>query len=224
MALAIFDLDNTLLRGDSDYLWGMYLIEKGAVDRESHQQQNERFYQEYLNGQMDIKAFLRFQLAPLSCIPMPELLQIREEYINDRIKPIITDEAKALVEKHRQQGDNLLIITATNDFVARPIAGLFGVDELIATNAECINGQYTGEVSGIPSYQQGKVTRLHNWLTESASSMHDSWFYSDSHNDLPLLQEVDNPVAVNPDPQLAAYAKQSGWQVIQLAEPKGTSD
>jgi len=219
VALAIFDLDNTLLRGDSDYIWGEHLIEKGAVNRESHQQQNEHFYQEYLNGQMDILAFLRFQLAPLSLVPMPELLQMREEYINDRIKPIITDEAKALVEKHRQKGDTLLIITATNDFVTRPIADLFGIDELIATTAECINGQYTGKVSGIPCYQQGKITRLHNWLTESASSMHDSWFYSDSHNDLPLLLEVDNPVAVNPDPQLATHAKRSGWQVIHLADP-----
>ena len=219
MALAIFDLDNTLLRGDSDYLWGMYLIEKGAVDRESHRQQNERFYQEYLNGQMDISAFLLFQLAPLSHIPMPELLQMREEYINDHIKPIITDEAKALVEKHRQQGDTLVIITATNDFVTRPIADLFDIDVLIATNAECINGRYTGKVSGIPSYQQGKVTRLHSWLTDNDGSMRDSWFYSDSHNDLPLLQEVDNPVAVNPDPQLAVHAEQSGWQIIHLADP-----
>ncbi|MFW2438996.1 MAG: HAD family hydrolase [Arenicellales bacterium] len=219
MALAIFDLDNTLLRGDSDYLWGLYLIEKGAVDRESHQRQNERFYQEYLNGQMDIMAFLRFQLAPLSLIPLPELLQMREEYINDCIKPIITDEAKALVEKHRQQGDTLLIVTATNDFVTRPIADLFGIDELIATNAEYKNGRYTGKVSGIPSYQQGKVARLHNWLTDKDGSMHDSWFYSDSHNDLPLLQEVDNPVAVNPDQQLAAHAELSGWQIMHLADP-----
>ncbi len=219
MALAIFDLDNTLLRGDSDYLWGLYLIDKGAVDRESHQLQNERFYQEYLNGQMDIMAFLRFQLAPLSQIPLPELLQMREEYINDCIKPIITDEAKALVEKHRQQGDTLLIITATNDFVTRPIADLFGIDELIATNAEHINGRYTGKVSGIPSYQQGKVARLHSWLTDNDGSMRDSWFYSDSHNDLALLQEVDNPVAVNPDPQLAVHAEQSGWQIIHLADP-----
>jgi len=219
VALAIFDLDNTLLRGDSDYLWGLYLIDKGAVDRESHQRQNERFYQEYLNGQMDIMAFLRFQLAPLSQIPLPELLQMREEYINDCIKPIITDEAKALVEKHRQQGDTLLIITATNDFVTRPIADLFGIDELIATNAEHINGRYTGKVSGIPSYQQGKVARLHSLLTDKDGSMRDSWFYSDSHNDLPLLQEVDNPVAVNPDPQLADHAEQSGWQIIHLADP-----
>ncbi len=219
MALAIFDLDNTLLRGDSDYLWGLYLIEKGAVDRESHQQQNERFYQEYLNGQMDIMAFLRFQLAPLSQIPMPELLKMREEYINDRIMPIITDEAKALVNRHRQQGDTLLIITATNDFVTRPIAGLFDIDNLIATNAECIDGQYTGKVSGIPSYQEGKVTRLHSWLKDTSNSMQGSWFYSDSHNDLSLLQQVDNPVAVNPDPQLAAHAEQSGWQIMHLAAP-----
>jgi len=219
VALAIFDLDNTLLRGDSDYLWGMYLIEKGAVDRAFHQQQNERFYREYLNGKMDIRAFLRFQLAPLSRIPIPELLQMREEFINGHIKPIITGEAKALVEKHRQQGDTLLIITATNDFVTRPIADLFDIDELIATNAECINGQYTGNVSGTPSYQEGKVTRLHSWLTETDNNLRDSWFYTDSYNDLPLLQEVDNPVAINPDPRLAKYAKQSGWQILNLTAP-----
>jgi len=219
VALAIFDLDNTLLRGDSDYLWGMYLIDKGTVDRESHQRENERFYQEYLNGQMDIMAFLRFQLAPLARIPMPELLQMREEYLEHYIKPIITQQARELVEKHRQQGDTLIIITATNDFVTRPIADLFGIDELIATNAENINGRYTGKVSGIPSYQQGKVARLHSWLTDKDGSMRDSWFYSDSHNDLPLLQEVDNPVAVNPDPQLAVYAVQSGWQIIHLSDP-----
>ena len=219
MALAIFDLDNTLLRGDSDYLWGMYLIDKGAVDQESHQQENERFYQEYLNGQMDIMAFLRFQLAPLAKIPMPELLKMRQEYLDNYIKPIITQEARELVEKHRLQGDTLLIITATNDFVTRPIAELFAIDELIATNAEIINNQYTGAVSGKPSYQEGKVLRLDDWLKQTGNTLKDSWFYSDSHNDLPLLKKVDHPVAVNPDQQLARHAQQSGWQVLTLADP-----
>lgn len=219
MALAIFDLDNTLLRGDSDYLWGIYLIDKEAVDAEQHRQENERFYQQYLAGQMDIMEFLRFQLAPLARIPTPELLQMREEFIERDIKPIITTQAQELVEKHRKHGDTLLIITATNDFVTRPIADLFGIDELIATRAEYIDGHYTGNVTGIPSYQQGKVTRLHDWLDKTENSLQDSWFYSDSHNDLPLLEEVDNPVAVNPDPQLSAYAEQAGWQVIHLADP-----
>lgn len=219
MALAIFDLDNTLLRGDSDYLWGMYLIDKGAVDQESHQRENERFYQEYLNGQMDIMAFLRFQLAPLARIPMPELLQMREEYLENYIEPIITEQARALVEKHRQQGDTLLIISATNDFVTRPIADLFAIDELIATNAELIDNQYTGAVSGVPSYQEGKVLRLNDWLKKTGNTLKGSWFYSDSHNDLPLLQIVDHPVAVNPDPQLAKYAAQLGWQVLTLVDP-----
>lgn len=220
MALAIFDLDNTLLRGDSDYLWGMYLIDKGSVDKESHRQQNDRFYQEYLNGQMDIMAFLRFQLAPLAQIPMPELLQMREDFIEHSIKPIITCQALDLVNRHRLQGDTLLIITATNDFVTRPIADLFGVEELIATRAELKNNQYTGAVRGVPSYQEGKITRLREWLDETNYSMQGSWFYSDSHNDLPLLQAVDNPVAVNPDPQLARYAESAGWQVLTLADPE----
>lgn len=220
MALAIFDLDNTLLRGDSDYLWGMYLIDKGTVDQESHQRENDRFYQEYLNGQMDIMAFLRFQLAPLARIPLPELLQMREEYLEHYIKPIITLQAQDLVDKHRQLGDTLLIITATNDFVTRPIADLFGIEELIATKAEIRNNQYTGAVSGIPSFQEGKITRLREWLDKTNSDMQGSWFYSDSQNDLPLLQEVDNPVAVNPDQQLAEYAKNAGWQVLTLADPE----
>ncbi len=220
MALAIFDLDNTLLRGDSDYLWGLYLIDKGAVDRESHQQKNDRFYQEYLNGQMDIMAFLQFQLKPLTQIPLPDLLKMREEYINERIKPIITEEAKALVERHRQQGDKLMIITATNDFVTRPISELFNIDELIATRAEISDGQYTGNVAGTPSYQQGKVIRLNEWLEKTSNSLQGSWFYSDSHNDLPLLQVVDHPVAVNPDKQLAAHASKAGWEILHLAPPE----
>jgi HAD superfamily hydrolase (TIGR01490 family) len=220
VALAIFDLDNTLLRGDSDYLWGMYLIDKGAVDGESHKRENDRFYQEYLNGQMDIMAFLRFQLAPLARIPMSELLQMREDYIEHYIKPIITTQALKLVDKHRQRGDTLLLITATNDFVTRPIADLFGIDELIATNAEIINNQYTGAVSGVPSYREGKVIRMHKWLSEKNYNMKGSWFYSDSHNDLPLLLEVDNPVAVNPDPELAKHARQAGWPILALADPE----
>ena len=220
VALAIFDLDNTLLRGDSDYLWGMYLIDKCAVDQESHQRENERFYQEYINGQMDIMAFLRFQLAPLARIPLSELLKMREDYIDNYIKPIITEQALDLVDKHRRQGDVLLIITATNDFVTRPIADLFGIDELIATNAELIDNQYTGAVSGTPSFQKGKISRLHEWLNKTGHDLQGSWFYSDSHNDLPLLQEVDNPVAVNPDPKLAEYARQAGWPVLTLADPE----
>jgi len=220
VALAIFDLDNTLLRGDSDYLWGMYLIDKCAVDQESHQRENERFYQEYINGQMDIMAFLRFQLAPLARIPLSELLKMREDYIENYIKPIITQQALDLVDKHRRQGDVLLIITATNDFVTRPIADLFGIDELIATNAELINNQYTGAVSGTPSFQKGKISRLREWLNEKGYDLQGSWFYSDSHNDLPLLQEVDNPVAVNPDPKLAEYAQSAGWQVLTLMDPE----
>ena len=220
VALAIFDLDNTLLRGDSDYLWGMYLIDKGAVDEESHRQQNDRFYQEYMNGQMDIMAFLRFQLAPLARTPLSELLQMREDYIENYIKPLITQQALDLVDKHRQRGDVLLIITATNDFVTRPIADLFGIDELIATNAEFKNNQYTGAVSGTPSFQKGKISRLHEWIKKTGYDMQGSWFYSDSHNDLPLLQEVDNPVAVNPDQKLAEYARHAGWQVLTLTDPE----
>jgi HAD superfamily hydrolase (TIGR01490 family) len=220
VALAIFDLDNTLLRGDSDYLWGTYLIENGAVDAESHRRENDRFYQQYLDGVMDIMEFLRFQLAPLARIPRETLLAMRDDYLEHYIRPIITDEARALVEQHRKAGDTLLIITATNDFVTRPIADMFGIDNLIATVAEQKNNEYTGEVSGTPSYREGKVIRLHEWLAANSCALKDSWFYSDSHNDLPLLREVDNPVAVNPDRQLAKYAASAGWPIVHLSEPQ----
>jgi len=215
MALALFDLDNTLLRGDSDYAWGEFLTEKGIVDAQTHQRENDRFYQQYLDGELDIYEFLDFQLRPLAQHPRAQLDQWRSEYLQRYIQPMITPQAQALVSKHRERGDTPVIITATNSFVTRPIADLFGVKHLIATEPEIINGEFTGKVEGLPSFQEGKVTRLKQWLNHPGRelSLTGSWFYSDSHNDLPLLEIVDNPVAVNPDPELRSIAKQRGWPV-----------
>ncbi len=218
MALALFDLDNTLLRGDSDYAWGEFLTEKGIVDAQTHQRENDRFYQQYLNGKLDIYEFLDFQLRPLAQHPRAQLDQWRNEYLQRYVQPMITPQAQALVSKHRERGDTPVIITATNSFVTRPIADLFGVKHLIATEPEIINGEFTGKVEGLPSFQEGKVTRLKQWLNHPGRelSLTGSWFYSDSHNDLPLLEIVDNPVAVNPDAELRSIAKQRNWPVYTL--------
>lgn len=218
MALALFDLDNTLLRGDSDYAWGEFLTEKGIVDAQTHQRENDRFYQQYLDGELDIYEFLDFQLRPLAQHPRAQLDQWRNEYLQRYIQPMITPQAQALVSKHRERGDTPVIITATNSFVTRPIADLFGVKHLIATEPEIINGEFTGKVEGLPSFQEGKVTRLKQWLNHPGRelSLTGSWFYSDSHNDLPLLEIVDNPVAVHPDPELQAIARKRGWPIQHL--------
>ena len=214
--LAILDLDNTLLRGDSDYLWGCFLIDKEVVDPDHHQAENDRFYREYEAGQMDIMAFLNFQLEPLNRIAMDRLLALREEYLHTCIEPIITDQARELVESHRENNAELLIITATNSFITRPIADLFDIHNLIATEPEIIAGKYTGRVTGLPSYQEGKVTRLNEWLTSNEMTLDNSWFYSDSYNDLPLLDIVDHPVAVDPDDRLRQHAQTQGWTILDM--------
>lgn len=216
MALAIFDLDNTLLAGDSDYLWGEYLVENGHVDAAYHQAENQRFYDEYLAGTMDIAAFLAFQLKPLADNDMAALLRWRGDYLTQKILPIMPPAALACVNKHRTQGDTLLIITATNRFITEPIAALFGIPFLIATEPAMQDGQYTGNVAGMPSYQAGKVTRLAAWLTQHHADLAGSYFYSDSHNDLPLLEKVTHPIAVDADDKLAAIAAARGWQQISF--------
>ena len=216
MALAIFDLDNTLLAGDSDYLWGRFLVEKGAVDAVHYERENERFYQLYKAGRLDILEFLRFSLAPLRAHPRSQLEAWRTEFLEDRIEPLISAQSRQLVEKHRQAGDTLMIITATNAFVTRPIAQRFGIHHLIATEPETLNGQYTGEVAGEPSFREGKVNRLEIWLAEHTADLQGSWFYSDSHNDLPLLERVDHPVAVDPDETLAQVARARQWPILEL--------
>ena len=219
MNLALFDLDNTLLAGDSDFQWGQFLIEEGLLDRETHLSRNLGYYEDYKAGRLDIYAFLEFQLRPLSQHPRAELDALHARYMERKVRPMMTEKAKILVEEHRALGDLLAVITATNSFVTKPIATAYGIEHLIGTTPEEINGEFTGRVSGVPSYQEGKVTRLEQWLAEQGKTMQDFaaiWFYSDSHNDLPLLQLVSNPVAVDPDPTLEAYAPGRGWPIMSL--------
>jgi len=217
VSLAIFDLDNTLLRGDSDHAWGEFLVEQRAVDRERFASENNRYYAAYLAGTLDIYEFLeQHQLRPLAEHDRATLERWRTEFVRTKIAPLITPAARALVEQHRARGDTLLIITATNRFITAPIAEAFGIPHLIATEPEEVNGEFTGKVTGVPSYREGKVERLSEWLNDRHESLDDSWFYSDSHNDLPLLNLVDHPVAVNADETLADYARTRGWTMIEL--------
>lgn len=215
-ALAIFDLDNTLLAGDSDALWGEFIAQHGHVDKEEYQQENQRFYEQYKAGTLDINEFLRFSLKPLSQLSMAELAQLHQTFMHECIIPIISKQARELVEQHRNSGNILLIITATNDFITAPIAKELGIENLLATNAEIVNNQYTGQVAGTPCFQEGKVTRLNSWLEETGYRLENSYFYSDSHNDIPLLKEVSYPIAVDPDEKLKEYATNQGWKVLQL--------
>jgi len=214
--LAIFDLDNTLLGGDSDLLWGEYLSEHGHIDKENHQNEHQRYYDDYKAGKLDINEFLEFQLRPLAENDVDTLLKWRNEYLEEKIKPIILEKATALLADHEQQDHQLLIITATNHFLTEPIADLMGVNNLIASNVEIIDGKYTGRSTGIPSYADGKVTRLKSWLEEQNFEACELWFYSDSHNDIPLLKYVDHPIIVDPDDLLKQEAEKEGWPIISL--------
>ena len=214
--LAIFDLDNTLLGGDSDYLWGRYLIEQGLVDGEYYERENRRFYEEYKVGTLDIYEFLRFSLQPLSQHDMATLHEWRKNFIQEKIEAIMLPAARALLQHHRDQGHTLLIITATNRFVTEPIAAILGVEHLLATEPEVKQGRYTGNVSGTPCFREGKVENLKLWLKATGMNLASSWFYSDSLNDLPLLEMVTHPVAVDPDDTLADHARMRGWPIISL--------
>lgn len=218
MSLAIFDLDNTLINGDSDHAWNEFLIEQGLVDSEHYRATNDQFYEDYKQGTLDIEKYLTFALAPLTRIDPKQLNQLHELFMATKIEPLITIKAEALVRKHRQQDDTLLIITATNLFVTGPIAKRFGIDNILASEPEKINGRYTGKALGIPCFQEGKVTRLDDWLKTTNISMENSYFYSDSRNDIPLLNKVDNPVAVDADDSLTALAKEKGWPCISLRD------
>ncbi|MGB5427523.1 MAG: HAD family hydrolase [Gammaproteobacteria bacterium] len=216
MGIALFDLDNTLIAGDSDFLWGCFLVEQGIVDSELYERENRRFYDQYRVGELDIHEFLDFQLRPLSEHPVDTLQQWRRQYIEEKITPILLPKARALIDRHRQQGDTLVVITATNRFITGPIVELYDIPHLLATEAEILDDRYTGKVSGIPCFQDGKVTRLSDWLKVNRHSLDNSWFYSDSHNDLPLLNRVTHPVAVDPDEILEEHARNNDWPIISL--------
>ena len=216
MPLAIFDLDHTLLDGDSDYAWGQFLIERGVVDRREYEAINDTFYAAYKAGTLDIYAFLRFALTPLAAHARAQLEAWHAEFMEEKIRPMILPAARQLVDAHRRRGDTLLIITATNRFITAPIARDFGIEHLLATDPAEENGRFTGGVAGTPCFQAGKVTRLREWLKTTGHTLTGSSFYSDSHNDLPLLKLVSTPIAVNPDPILEAEARRRGWRILDL--------
>lgn len=216
MKLAIFDLDNTLLGGDSDHAWGQFLVDKGIVDGDAYQRANDYFLQQYQQGGLDIEEFLAFALQPLAQHPKQQLDEWHRQFMQQAIEPMRLPKANALLQQHRDKGDLLLIITATNQFVTGPIAASMGVEHMLATVPELIDGAYTGRVEGTPCFQAGKVERLQAWLQSTGHSLAGSTFYSDSHNDLPLLEIVDFPVAVDPDPTLERVARKREWPVISL--------
>ena len=219
LELALFDLDNTLLSGDSDYEWAQFLIERGLLDRSEYEARNERFFSQYKEGRLDIHEFLAFQLAPLARHPREELDRWHAEFMRTRVLPIVRAKGRELVRKHRAQNHLCAIVTSTNSFITAPIARELGVEHLLATELEVRGGRFTGKPSGTPSFRMGKVTRLAEWLGgrgQTLASFGASWFYSDSHNDLPLLERVTHPVAVDPDEVLRREALARGWQVISL--------
>lgn len=217
MILALFDLDNTLLSGDSDFEWAQFLIDRGVLDREVYEARNQTFYDQYKAGTLDIRKFLDFQLKPLSRHPRKVLDAWHAEFMTERIQPMMRNSARDLVERHREEV--CVVITATNSFVTAPIAQAFGIEHLIATEPEVRNGEFTGGVQGTPCFREGKVERLEEWLSgrgESINTLIKSTFYTDSHNDLPMLERVTHPVAVDPDAALRARAAARGWPVLSL--------
>jgi len=216
MALAIFDLDNTLIAGDSDFSWGEFLVAKGYVDAEEFAAQNAQFYEDYKSGNLDIMAYQRFALKPLSEHSMETLNEWHAQFMEMFIEPILLPKAQALVDEHKAKGDRVMIITATNTFITRRIGLRYGITELLGTNGEIKNHRYTGEVEGVPTFQEGKVTRLNEWLAREHETLEGSYFYSDSHNDLPLLELVTHPVVVDGDEKLLAVANSKQWKSISL--------
>nr|WP_284047768.1 HAD family hydrolase [Halomonas gemina] len=216
--MAIFDLDNTLLSTDSDHAWGEFLLEQGAVDPVAYREANDRFLADYEAGTLDIQAFLAVALRPLAEHSPEQLAAWHQQFMASKIEPHILPRGEELVARHRSRGDTLLIVTATNRFITGPIAERLGIDELIAVEPEVVDGRYTGRATGIPSYREGKVKRLEAWLADKDLTLDGSWFYSDSHNDLALLEQVEHPVAVDPDPSLREVAETRGWKIISLRD------
>ena len=219
MRLALFDLDNTLLNGDSDFEWAQFLIEQGVLDRELFEAKNLTFYEQYKAGTLDIHEFLDFQLKPLSRHSRRELDKWHAAFMRQKVRGMMTVPAQELVARHQAAGDVCVIITATNSFVTAPIAREFGIEYLVATEPEQLEGEFTGRVADVPCFREGKITRLENWMAQrdwNWGSFSDTWFYSDSLNDLPLLAKVKNPVAVDPDATLRVHAGQHGWRIISL--------
>ena len=221
MQLALFDLDNTLLTGDSDSGWIAYLVDQGILDRQTFEQQNAVFFAQYQAGTLDIDEYHAFQMQSLTCLPRAALERHLDDYLETRIRPMITEKARSQVNRHLENGDLCALVTATNCFITSPICREFGIPHLIATVAAQENGEFTGKPRGTPSFREGKISRVDEWLESLGlwrGSFERSWFYSDSLNDLPLLEIVSDPVAVNPDPTLRAHAERAGWEILMLSE------
>ncbi len=216
MTLAIFDLDNTLLAGDSDHSWGEFLVEKEIVDRDSFKKANDQFYEDYKAGCLDIEAYVGFALGPVKDMSIEQRSQLQQEFLQAKIHEIMLPKAQALIQKHRDAGDTLMIITATNRIITEPIAKLLNINILLATDPEIIDGQITGKIAGTPCFQEGKVKRLNAWLENSHETLEGSFFYSDSFNDIPLLEQVSYPYAVDPDDKLKHHALENGWPILSL--------
>jgi HAD superfamily hydrolase (TIGR01490 family) len=216
VTLAIFDLDNTLIGDDSDHLWGQFACERALVDSADFAARSDRYYADYQAGNLDIDAYLRLALSTVKGCSTEQVDALLRDFMHSKITPILLPRAAELIADHRRRGHELLIITATSRFITAPIVAALGVDDLVACEAQIVDGRYTGEPVGIPSYKAGKVTRLYQWLDGRETTLEGAWFYSDSHNDLPLLELVDNPVAVDPDDILRARATERGWPVISL--------
>ena len=219
MQLALFDLDHTLLSGDSDYEWTEYLVSKGILDGATHGARNIEFYEQYKAGTMDINEFLDFQLQSLADNPRADLEQWHADFMETQIRPKLSEKARALVKRHLDQGDICAMVTATNSFVTGPIARELGIPHLIATIPAQENGQFTGKPRGLPSFREGKIARVEGWLESMGlwwNNFERSWFYSDSLNDLPLLQRVTDPVVVDPDATLRAHAENAGWPILNI--------
>ena len=220
MNLALFDLDGTLIPQDSDHAFGEFVVTLGWADAQEFRRRNDAFYADYLAGRLDMDAYVDFATGPWRDRTPAELDQATARFLDLVVRPMLTPAALALVLGHQQAGDIVAIVTATNEFVTRPIAALFGVDELIATElTRNAAGRVTGAIAGVPAYREGKVARLQDWLGARGLALSDferSIFYSDSTNDLPLLERVSNPVATNPGPALERIAQERGWPVLKL--------
>jgi HAD superfamily hydrolase (TIGR01490 family) len=216
MTLAIFDLDHTLLDGDSDYLWGEFMVENQIVDVEEYRSRNEKFYQDYQRGELDNDRYLEFCLQPLTLHSIDNLHRWRSNFVKTWIEPIIAPGSRALLDIHRSRGDTMMIISATNLFITAPIAELLDIPYILSTEPEVVDNRYTGRYLGTPTYMEGKVIALEAWLANSSHNLEGSYFYSDSINDLALLEQVSFPVAVNPDEKLSLIAKQRDWRVMDL--------
>jgi HAD superfamily hydrolase (TIGR01490 family) len=224
--LALFDLDHTLIPTDSDHEWGRFMVKHGMVDAENFARENDHFYADYKAGKLDIHAYLVAMLTPLAKYSRAQLAEYHQMYMHEVIRPTIVPVALELVREHRDAGDLCCMVTATNEFITGPIAAVFGVDKLIACEVETVDGQphsdYTGRPTGTPSYKEGKIVRTEAWLASLGKTWSDferSYFYSDSHNDIPLLQKVTDPIATNPDDTLRAHAQAHGWRILELFQP-----